>query len=183
MRILVTGGAGFIGKNLIFKLLSSPNNIVFNIDKLSYASHHKPIEDYCIKTNNNRYSLLNIDLTNESNTFEALKIANPEIIFHLAAESHVDRSIFRPIDFIKNNIVGTYNLLSASLSFYNNLKKDNQEKFKFLHISTDEVFGSLGSNGQFSENSQYDPRSPYSASKARVIIWLKLGIILIPCLS
>ena len=166
MRILVTGGAGFIGKNLIFKLLSSPNNIVFNIDNLSYASHHKPIDDYCIKTKNNRYSLLNIDLTNESKTFEALKIANPEIIFHLAAESHVDRSITKPFDFINSNIIGTYNLLSASLCFYNNLKKENQEKFKFHHISTDEVFGSLEPNGNFSENSKYDPRSPYSASKA-----------------
>ena len=84
----------------------------------------------------------------------------------MAAESHVDRSISKPFDFIKSNIVGTYNLLSASLNFYNNLKIEKRERFKFIHISTDEVFGSLGSNGHFSENSKYDPRSPYSASKA-----------------
>ena len=166
MRILVTGGAGFIGKNLILKLLSSPNNVVFNIDKLNYASHHRPIEDFCSKTKNKRYKFLNIDLANESKTFEALNMANPEIIFHLAAESHVDRSISKPFDFIKSNIIGTYNLLSASLNFYNNLKVAKKERFKFLHISTDEVFGTLGSNGHFSENSKYDPRSPYSASKA-----------------
>ena len=166
MRILVTGGAGFIGKNLILKLLSSPNNVVFNIDKLSYASHHRPIEEFCSKTKNKRYKFLNIDLANESKTFEALRSANPEIIFHLAAESHVDRSISKPFDFIKSNIIGTYNLLSASSNFYNHLKIEKRERFKFLHISTDEVFGSLGSNGYFSENSKYDPRSPYSASKA-----------------
>ena len=166
MRILITGGAGFIGKNLILKLLSYPNNIVFNIDKLNYASHHRPIEDFCSKTKNKRYTFLNIDLANESKTFEALRSANPEIIFHLAAESHVDRSINKPFDFIKSNIIGTYNLLSASLNFYNNLKIEKKERFKFLHISTDEVFGSLGSDGCFSEYSKYDPRSPYSASKA-----------------
>ena len=166
MRILVTGGAGFIGKNLILKLLSSPNNVVFNIDKLNYASHHRPIEDFCSKTKNKRYKFLNIDLANESKTFEALRSVNPEIIFHLAAESHVDRSISKPFDFIKSNIIGTYNLLSASLNFYNHLKIEKKERFKFLHISTDEVFGSLGPNGHFSENSKYDPRSPYSASKA-----------------
>ena len=166
MRILVTGGAGFIGKNLILKLLSSPKNVVFNIDKLNYASHHRPIEDFCSKTKNKRYKFLNIDLANESKTFEALRSANPEIIFHLAAESHVDRSISKPFDFIKSNILGTYNLLSASLNFYKNLKVEKKERFKFIHISTDEVYGSLGSNGYFSEHSKYDPRSPYSASKA-----------------
>ena len=166
MRILITGGAGFIGKNLILKLLSYPNNIVFNIDKLNYASHHRPIEDFCSKTKNKRYTFLNIDLANESKTFEALRSANPEIIFHLAAESHVDRSINKPFDFIKSNIIGTYNLLSASLNFYKNLKVEKKERFKFIHISTDEVYGSLGSDGCFSEYSKYDPRSPYSASKA-----------------
>ncbi len=166
MRILITGGAGFIGKNLILKLLLSKNNIVFNIDKLNYASYEKPIKDYCSERNNKQYKFLEIDLANESETFEAVKLANPDIIFHLAAESHVDRSIAKPFDFIQTNILGTYNLLSASLHFYRNLNQERQKQFKFLHISTDEVFGSLGPTGYFSENTAYDPRSPYSASKA-----------------
>ena len=166
MRILITGGAGFIGKILILKLLSSQKNKVFNIDKLNYASYQKPIEDFCKETKNTSYTFLEVDLANKSKTFEALKVTNPDLIFHLAAESHVDRSIKRPFEFIQTNIIGTYNLLSATLDFYNNLKNEKQKKFRFHHISTDEVFGSLGPKGYFSEDSSYDPRSPYSASKA-----------------
>ena len=166
MRILVTGGAGFIGKSLILKLLLSPENIIFNIDKLNYASFQKPINDFCLKKNINQYRFLGIDIADITKTFEAVRLANPDIIFHLAAESHVDRSISNPFNFIQSNIVGTYNLLSASLDFYKSLNKERQKNFKFLHISTDEVFGTLGSKGHFTEDSKYDPRSPYSASKA-----------------
>jgi len=166
MRILVTGGAGFIGKSLILKLLLSPENIIFNIDKLNYASDQQPISDFCLNTKNKQYKLLEIDIANSLKTFEAVKLANPDIIFHLAAESHVDRSISNPFNFIQSNIIGTYNLLSASLDFYKSLNQERKKSFKFFHISTDEVFGTLGSKGHFKEDSRYDPRSPYSATKA-----------------
>ena len=166
MRILITGGAGFIGKSLIRRLLLSPKNRIFNIDKLNYASYSKPIKDFCSESNNKNYKLFKIDLANNLKIYEAVKQANPDIVFHLAAESHVDRSISNPCDFIQSNIIGTYNLLEASLDFYRNLNQERQKKFKFIHVSTDEVFGTLGSNGHFSEDSRYNPRSPYSASKA-----------------
>ena len=133
MRILVTGGAGFIGKNLILKLLSSQNNIVFNIDKLNYASHHRPIEDFCLKTNNKRYKFLNIDLANESKTFEALSSANPEIIFHLAAESHVDRSIDNPKIFFSSNVLGTFNLVNILRNHWKNLNPKRKERFLIIN--------------------------------------------------
>ena len=110
MRILVTGGAGFIGKSLILKLLLSPENIIFNIDKLNYASHQQPISDFCLKTKNKQYKLLEIDIANSLKTFEAVKLANPDIIFHLAAESHVDKSISNPFN-LRSRIPLTFNIL------------------------------------------------------------------------
>ena len=166
MRFLITGGAGFIGKSLIFRLLSSPENIVFNIDKLNYSSSIEPINLFCSKRNHKKHIFLNIDLYNRNEVYKAIENCCPDIIFHLAAESHVDRSIENPREFIESNVIGTFNLLEASLSYYNNLSDDRKNKFKFIHISTDEVFGSLSDNGKFSELSCYDPRSPYSASKA-----------------
>ena len=163
-RILVTGGAGFIGGTLVRKLLTNFNCIIYNIDNLNYASDPKSITN--LEQSKNRYFHLNVNLKNIEATREALKEANPDIIFHLAAESHVDRSIMGPKIFIDTNIVGTFNLLEEARSHWESCTGTKKHKFKFIHISTDEVFGSLNTNDKFNENSNYDPRSPYSASKA-----------------
>ena len=169
MRILVTGGAGFIGSHVIKKLLQNKENVVFNLDKMGYASSTHML-DKLIKENSsissNQYNFLNIDLSSKIETDEAVKEAKPNLIMHLAAESHVDRSIDGPEEFIKSNIVGTFNLLESARNFWSNLNSDKKDNFRFHHISTDEVFGSLGDSGSFSEETPYDPRSPYSASKA-----------------
>tara|TARA_B100000242_G_C43043032_1_gene486712 strand:+ start:36 stop:1097 length:1062 start_codon:yes stop_codon:yes gene_type:complete len=168
-RILITGGAGFIGSNLIIRLIKESSSIIFNLDKLGYASNLEPIEEILNKTNQEtkkRYQLLKVDLSNPIETAKAIKKADPDLIMHLAAESHVDKSIFHPESFIKSNIIGTFNLLNSSKDHYENLTLKRKLGFRFLHVSTDEVFGSLDSTNSFSENSPYDPRSPYSASKA-----------------
>jgi len=168
-RILVTGGAGFIGGALIRKILiESPKSKVFNLDKLGYAS------DFI--TNNyllnhpefsKNYKFFNINLKNLDQVENVIKLSDPDIIFHLAAESHVDRSIENPEVFIESNILGTFNLLNASLKYWLNLSSRRKSDFKFLHVSTDEVFGSLGKEDpKFNESTPYDPKSPYSASKA-----------------
>ncbi len=163
-RILVTGGAGFIGGTLIRKLLNTTKSLIFNIDTLNYASDLRSINN--LEKAKGRHFHLNVNLKNIKETNEAIKVANPDIIFHLAAESHVDRSIISPNIFIDSNITGTFNLLEASRALYENLSNERKEKFKIIHISTDEVFGSLGKIKRFRETSKYDPRSPYSASKA-----------------
>ena len=168
-RILVTGGGGFIGGAVIRKLLKTSNCIIYNLDKIGYASDLTSISNTLLKLglkSENRHELLKVDLTNYSKTFSAVKYADPDLIMHLAAESHVDRSIEGPSEFIKSNILGTFNLLEAAREHYEKLPFKRKNQFKFHHISTDEVFGSLGEEGKFNENSQYDPRSPYSASKA-----------------
>ena len=191
MRILVTGGAGFIGSHVIKKLLQKKENVVFNIDKMGYASNPY-ILDELIKQNSsistNQYKFLNIDLSSKLETEKAVEEAKPNLIMHLAAESHVDRSIVGPEEFIKSNIVGTFNLLESARKFWSALKSDDKKNFRFHHISTDEVFGSLGELGSFSEETPYDPRSPYSASKASsdhlVKAWFhtyKLPIVLTNC--
>ena len=163
LRILVTGGAGFIGSWLIKKLLDTTSSKIFNLDKLSYASDLTLINS---SANISNHHLLNVDLRNKKELKTAIEISNPDIIFHLAAESHVDRSIDDSTPFIESNIVGTYNILEIAKDHWLNLNKVRREKFRFLHVSTDEVFGSLGKKGKFNENTAYDPRSPYSASKA-----------------
>ncbi len=163
LNILITGGAGFIGSCLVRRLLSSTNAKIFNLDKLSYASDLNCINMF---SNPNQYSLLKIDLKNFKDTESAIFKADPDLIFHLAAESHVDRSIDDPKPFIESNIIGTFNILEATRKHYERLSSSRKNKFRMLHISTDEVFGSLGEFGKFSEISSYDPRSPYSASKA-----------------
>ncbi len=167
-RILVTGGAGFIGGALIRRLLMETDSEIYNLDKLSYCSDLSSINSIVNAKNNKKkkYKFLKVDLTDQKSTEEAIKVSDPDLIFHLAAESHVDRSIDDPQCFIKNNIVSTSNILQASLKHFENLDAKRKSNFRFLHISTDEVFGTLGHTGKFNEQTKYDPRSPYSASKA-----------------
>ena len=168
-RILVTGGAGFIGGALIRKLLRYSSALIFNLDKFSYASNEDSINNEINllgKTAKERYKVLKYDLSIFHEVEIALKIAKPDLIFHLAAESHVDRSIDNPFNFISSNILGTFNLLESVRIYWNKLPLKRKEIFRFHHISTDEVYGSLGVKGKFSESSSYNPNSPYSASKA-----------------
>mgnify|MGYP001239913987 CR=1 FL=1 len=163
LRILVTGGAGFIGGCLIRKLLSNTNALIYNLDKITYASDLSWLEN---NKSRDRHHFIKADLVNFEETKNALKNSNPDLIVHLAAESHVDRSIENARPFIESNILGTFNLLENSKNHWDNLNFSRKNRFKFLHVSTDEVFGSLGKYGLFDENSLYDPRSPYSATKA-----------------
>ncbi len=166
---MVTGGAGFIGGTLIRKLLVETDATVFNLDKLGYASDLTSINlilNQLGSEGSDRYKLLSVDLFDKQQTHEAIAASNPDLVLHLAAESHVDRSIESPEAFVNSNVIGTFNLLQAVLKHWQALPKERQNKFRFHHISTDEVFGSLGEQGFFSEKSAYDPRSPYSASKA-----------------
>lgn len=167
-KILITGGAGFIGGTLVRKLLIETNSIIYNLDKLSYCSSLESINQLIKDKNidNKRHILMNIDLESIENTNESLRIADPDIIFHLAAESHVDRSIKDASGFIKSNIIGTYNLLESANKHYKNLEPKRKRFFKLMHISTDEVFGSVEGENKFNEDSKYKPNSPYSASKA-----------------
>ena len=165
-RILITGGAGFIGSNLISKLLKNTDCVIFNIDKMGYASDDTNINNSIKEDNKENYKLLKIDLVNAKEVDEAFKFIKPDLVMHLAAESHVDRSIEGPKVFLESNIMGTFNLLQSSLKYFNSTLITNKEHFRFHHISTDEVFGSLGNEGSFNEETAYDPRSPYSASKA-----------------
>ena len=165
MKCLVTGGSGFIGSNLILHLTNKLKLGVLNIDKLTYASNNF----FSSKINSKSlYVLKKIDICETTKILKILKSFKPSVIFHLAAESHVDRSIDEPNEFIKTNILGTFSLLDASMKYYRGLSTNERKKFKFIHVSTDEVFGSLknSSSPPFSEKSSYRPNSPYSASKA-----------------
>ena len=162
--IFVTGGAGFIGSAVIREILQNTDQQVLNIDKLTYAANLSSIPD----RQNERYIFEEADITDAPSLDILFNKYKPNYVMHLAAESHVDRSIENPGDFIQTNIIGTYNLLQSSLSYYSNSKDINVRKtFKFHHISTDEVFGDLEKiNEFFTEKSSYEPSSPYSASKA-----------------
>ena len=162
-KIVVTGGSGFIGGHLMRKLLKDPSNQVFNIDKLGYASDLFSLKIFKEKNN---YFHINLDLKEKKKLLKIIKTISPGIIFHLAAESHVDNSILDPSEFIQSNIVGTFNLLEAFRSNWESMPKMRKLNSRFIHISTDEVFGSIEDNNKFNELSRYDPRSPYSASKA-----------------
>ena len=165
-NILVTGGLGFIGSSLIERLLKKTNSKVYNIDKESYKEDPISTNTKLNSLGKNKYTFLNFDISNEKELKKTFKQCDPDLIFHLAAESHVDRSIESPRVFLNSNIIGTFNLLEESLKHYNYISDSRKKFFKFIHISTDEVYGSLGENGSFNENSPYSPRSPYSASKA-----------------
>ena len=168
-RILVTGGAGFIGGALIRKLITESNSIIFNIDKMGYSSDLTSINQVINKLDNKydeRYKFYQVDILDKNlvtNIFEEIK---PDLVIHLAAESHVDRSIDNPNIFLESNITGTLNMLNSSLVHFNKLTGTKKNNFRFHHVSTDEVYGSLGEKGFFSESSKYEPNSPYSASKA-----------------
>ena len=168
-RVLVTGGAGFIGGAVVRRLLRESTAVVFNLDKLGYASDLTSIEQTLSPLGSaaeGRHQLLQVDLVDASATAAAVRQADPDLVLHLAAESHVDRSIDGPGAFIDSNVSGTFNLLQAVRAHWEQLPSERRERFRFHHISTDEVFGSLGPEGRFSETTPYDPRSPYSASKA-----------------
>jgi dTDP-glucose 4,6-dehydratase len=164
MRILVTGGAGFIGSALIRHLLNDTEHEVLNLDKLTYAGN---LESLQAVANNPRYRFLQADIGDQPTVEAALQRFHPDAIMHLAAESHVDRSIDGPAAFIQTNIVGTYTLLEATRSYWSTLTAAQREAFRFHHISTDEVYGDLhGLDELFTEQTSYAPSSPYSASKA-----------------
>ena len=163
-KIIVTGGAGFIGSAFIRNILKSSNCHIFNFDKLNYASDLESINK--IPESKNNHFHYKIDLSNKKELFKLFESIKPDLVVHFAAESHVDRSINNPFNFIESNIIGTFNLLEASLKHWLKLDVKKKNIFRFHHVSTDEVFGSLDNSGYFNENSKYDPRSPYSASKA-----------------
>lgn len=163
-KFFITGGAGFIGSAVIRHIINNTGHSVVNIDKLTYAGN---LASLSTVEGNPRYSFEQVDICNVEETERTLKEHRPDIIMHLAAESHVDRSIEGPADFMQTNIIGTYNLLNASKDYWSNLTNEQREGFRFHHVSTDEVYGDLGEGGApFTEESSYAPSSPYSASKA-----------------
>lgn len=162
-RILVTGGSGFIGSALIRHLLAKTDCSLLNLDKLTYAASPDAL---AIAAGNPRYSFVCADICDRAVVADAFARQRPDVVFHLAAETHVDRSIDSPAAFMQTNVIGTYELLEGALAYWRGLGGAAKDRFRFLHVSTDEVFGSLGSRGSFSESSPYDPSSPYSASKA-----------------
>ena len=162
-KILVTGGAGFIGSALVRYLINETPHQVHVIDALTYAGNMAslaPVSD------DPRYGFSQIDICDRDKVAAAIAAFEPDTIMHLAAESHVDRSIDGPAGFIQTNLVGTFTMLDAALAYWRGLDDTAQKAFRFHHISTDEVFGALGDSGFFTEETAYDPRSPYSASKA-----------------
>lgn len=164
MKILVTGGAGFIGSAVIRHIIQNTNNQVFNIDKLTYAGNLESLKEIDQHSN---YEFKQIDICDTEQITAAIDAFQPHAIMHLAAESHVDRSIDGPAAFIQTNIVGTYTLLEAARKYWMELDAEAQQNFRFHHISTDEVYGDLeGTTDLFTETTSYAPSSPYSASKA-----------------
>ena len=161
--ILVTGGAGFIGCNLVRRLCLSSRYHVINLDKLTYAGNLESLVDLM---DHPCHTFVRGDISDRELVKSLLNKHQPLAVFNLAAESHVDRSIVSGIDFLKTNVLGTYNLLEEARSYWDSLDKTGKSAFRFIHISTDEVYGSLGEQGKFTEQSRIQPNSPYSASKA-----------------
>lgn len=164
MKFLITGGAGFIGSAVIRHLIKDTQHEVVNLDCLTYAGNLQSLDKV---SNSSRYDFCKVDLRDPVSVRQIFQEHQPEIVMHLAAESHVDRSIDGPDDFIQTNIVGTFNLLESARNFYSQLTEEKRAQFRFHHISTDEVFGDLeGTKDFFTEETPYAPSSPYSASKA-----------------
>jgi dTDP-glucose 4,6-dehydratase len=162
-RLLITGGAGFIGSALVRHIVRETGHRALVIDKLTYAGN---LEALAPVADDPRYGFVRADIVDRARMNDVFASYQPDVVMHLAAESHVDRSIDGPAAFIQTNIVGTYTLLETALSFWRALPNGRRADFRFLHVSTDEVFGSLDSSGRFTETTSYAPRSPYSASKA-----------------
>ena len=162
MKIMVTGGSGFIGTNFIIEQLKNTDNIILNYDKLTYASND--YLDVSLSKGLDRYQFIKGDIQDGDSFGDTLEQFKPDAIVNFAAESHVDNSIESPDEFIQTNIVGTSRILQRALSYWESSGKP--ERFRFHHVSTDEVYGTLGASGTFVEDTPYDPRSPYSASKA-----------------
>lgn len=164
MKILVTGGAGFIGSSVIRQVLQNTNYSVVNVDKLTYAGNLDSLSEI---VENDRYSFERVDLCEKGAVDKVFMVHQPTCVMHLAAESHVDRSIDSPFEFINTNIIGTYNLLERARAYFYSLDLDSKAQFRFHHVSTDEVYGDLAGNDDlFTESTSYNPSSPYSASKA-----------------
>lgn len=175
MKILVTGGAGFIGSAVVRHIIENTQDSVVNVDKLTYAGNLESLESV---ENNPRYAFEQVDICDVKELARVFEQHKPDAVMHLAAESHVDRSIDGPAAFIETNIVGTYTLLEASRAYWNSLDDEKKAAFRFHHISTDEVYGDLeGTDDLFTETTPYAPSSPYSASKASsdylVRAWLR----------
>ncbi len=164
MRLMITGGAGFIGSAVIRHIINNTNHEVLNVDKLTYAGN---LESLISVAENERYTFSQTDICDRTALDQLFVDYQPDAVMHLAAESHVDRSITGPFAFIETNIIGTYQLLEASRHYWNSLEETKKQKFRFHHISTDEVYGDLeGTTDLFTETTSYSPSSPYSASKA-----------------
>jgi dTDP-glucose 4,6-dehydratase len=163
MNVLVTGGAGFIGSNLVRLLVTTTEHTVLNVDALTYAGNRRSLDDLAAHP---RYRFAQADICDAAALAKLFADFAPDWVMHLAAESHVDRSIDGPGAFIQTNVVGTYTLLQAARAHFDRLSVPAKDRFRFLHVSTDEVYGSLGATGLFTEATPYDPHSPYSASKA-----------------
>ena len=164
LKILVTGGAGFIGSAVIRHIISNTNDSVINVDKLTYAGNLESLQSV---EDSERYAFAHVDICDREAIDKVFQEHQPDAIMHLAAESHVDRSITGPSEFIQTNIIGTYTLLEAARAYWNLLDEARKSNFRFHHISTDEVYGDLeGPEDLFTETTPYQPSSPYSASKA-----------------
>lgn len=163
MKVLVTGGAGFIGSAVIRHVINSTEDSVVNVDKLTYAGN---LESLAEVNTSERYVFERVDICDRQELERIFTEHQPDKIMHLAAESHVDRSIDGPGEFINTNVVGTYTLLEVARKYHSQLSEDRKAIFRFHHISTDEVYGDLGPEGLFTETTSYEPSSPYSASKA-----------------